>query len=370
VRLISFGGGLRAKAFRLKNTFVVVSPLPTEGAMIPDFASAEHFRKKSLIITAGGPLTNIVASLAGLAVALSFRDSFSTYQEYALSIWIVANGLVGIGNLFIFTDKTPFGTQVSDGAQIWGLRKMTDDDIRERLRSRAMTLGLLEYNLGDKERARAIIDHAIEADDGSTIPASLASAAMIDTGQQERSIAFCRAALDDESLDPIERAIVQNNLAFALYRSSDPDALDEADRLSASALDLLPMLMPVRGTRGSILIAMRRYEEGINMLTDKRFRLESDCHQATVSAIRARGLAELGRQDEARKLIRSARKLDPENEHIAVAETAGRCQERGAGCLQSRGFRSGPAGQLSAAVLVSGRLHPRRIQAFVHLYFQ
>lgn len=78
VPVVSFGGGLRAKVLRFRGTFLILSPTPTEGLIIPAYASGEHFRKKALLITIAGPITNIVMALLGLAALLSFDGRYLT----------------------------------------------------------------------------------------------------------------------------------------------------------------------------------------------------------------------------------------------------------------------------------------------------
>ena len=71
-----------------------------------------------------------------------------------------------------------------------------------------------------------------------------------------------------------------------------------------------------------------RYEEGVELLSDKRFKLETPSHQATVKAMLAIGLAHLGEKERARRSLDAARALDAESHHLAAAEAAIAAAER------------------------------------------
>ncbi len=322
VPAISFGGGLRAKVLRFRNTFILLSPTPSEGLIIPAYSTSEHFRKKALFITAAGPLANAVAALLGMAALISFGNDLSEHSSAAVILWTVLNACLAIANLLSFSHRTAFGVQESDGAQIWGLRKKSDDEIEEILRQRNVILALLEFHLGDKDKSLAIIENDIEHADDSAVTQSLVTATLAETGQLERGITLGRKYLENEELGVMERAMLENNLAFTLFLTNDDEALKEADRLSEKAFNTLPMVLAVKGTRGSVLIATGRFEAGVALLTDKRFRLETPSHQATVNSIRARGLAQLGNRKLASKSLRAARALDPDNRHLPAAEAA------------------------------------------------
>ncbi|MEO1593936.1 MAG: site-2 protease family protein [Pseudomonadota bacterium] len=322
VPAISFGGGLRAKVLRFRDAFLILSPSPSEGMIITTHSTGEHYRKKTFLILLSGPLVNAIAALLGIAALITFWGDLSKYASAGIKLWIWINTYLAITNLFSFSHKTAFGTVQSDGGQMWGLRKKTDEEIEEILRQRNVILASLEFQLGDMEKSLAIIEKAIEDGEDSVHTRSLVTATLAETGQLERGIVINRAYLESTELNVMERALLQNNLAFMLYLTDDDEALKEADTLSQRAMEVLPMIMAVRSTRASVLVATGRVEEGVAMLTDKRFKLETPSHQATVNLIRATGLARLGDREEASKSLNAARSLDPENRHLPEAEAA------------------------------------------------
>src|SRR5690606_22441586 len=119
IPLMSFGGGLRAKTVKLRDMFLLLSPTPSEGLIIPVYTARKHFRKKALAIFFAGPATNIAAALPGLLVLLPEESPhLPDVAEVGLALWTVINLLLGVTNLFPFSSQSSFGEQRSDGAQI------------------------------------------------------------------------------------------------------------------------------------------------------------------------------------------------------------------------------------------------------------
>ncbi len=320
VPVVSFGGGLRTKVLRFGSTFLILSPTPSEGLIVPAYSSPEHFRKKAFAILLGGPLLNTLAALAGLMLHTAMQDNLTDAAGMALYFWIATNGFMAIANLWPFTENTPFGERQSDGLQIWRLFRKTDGEVDDVVEQHSLVLASLEYHLGCHEKALAILETVIERSDDSAVAQSLITATLAETDQLVRGIVLSRRYLESPDLNPMERSILQNNLAYMLYLSGDQSKLAEADELSAGAIEVLPMMLGVRSTRACILIAMGRFEEGVDLLSDERFRLETPGHQATVKSMLAKALAHLGQRERALRSLDAARKLDPASRHLAAAE--------------------------------------------------
>jgi tetratricopeptide (TPR) repeat protein len=323
VPVMSFGGGLRAKVLQFRRTFLILSPTPREGLIIPACESREHFRKKALLITVAGPLANLAMGLLGLFVLLSLEGQhLSNLVGGGIFLWTLINFAFGIGNLAPFSSRTAFGEVKSDGAQILAFRRIPDHDIEKILRHRNILRASIEFAYGEMERCLSIFEEEVASSEDSVLYKTLITAALGETHRVDRGVEVGRRYLVDDSLGLMEKALLQNNLAFTLFLRGNAGDLDEAGELSARAIEVLPMTLSVKGTRGSILIAQGRYREGVELLTDKRFRLETPSHRATVYAIRAEGLARLGELTLARKSLRAAQSLEPANRHLSSAAAA------------------------------------------------
>jgi tetratricopeptide (TPR) repeat protein len=321
VAALSFGGGRLAMILRIGEMFLIVSPVPTEGLIVTRFDTAEGFRKKSAAILGAGPLINLLGAAAGAYVLLATDIAHSHLSTGLWLLWTGYNAILGIANLWPFMTKTVYGPTASDGAQLLGLPSMADEDIQNTLRAQAVILAWLHYVRGDMSAALKLLEDELGLDD-DIVPGSFATALLAETGQLERGIELARRRLARDHLEPTEHTMLQNNLASLLHHSGEAERLKEADRLSAAAIEMLPMMPAVRATRGAVLVATGRFEEGLDLLTDHRFRLETRELRANVDAVRALGLAELGRIAEAERALDNARSLDGSNRYLDTAEAA------------------------------------------------
>jgi hypothetical protein len=284
VAAISFGGGLRGAVFRLGDTFVTISPTPTEGMVVPIYSSAARYRLQAFLILAAGPSANLLAAATLGAILLSFGPGIHGGVRVALAMATGINAAVGLSNLAFFTHRTAFGPQKSDGAQIRELFNRSAEQIEEAIRAGNVVRALLEFQLGDRARALQIVEQEIAQGNVTMHTRTLITAALAETGDLDRAIVLAKEYLADESLELLEKTVLQNNLAYALLIGGIESHLHEADRLSAIAYNAIPMLLAIRSTRGAVLAATGRFREGIDLLSDKRFRLESPLHRARVRA--------------------------------------------------------------------------------------
>lgn len=107
------------------------------------------------------------------------------------------------------------------------------------------------------------------------------------------------------------RVMLFNNIAYADLLSGDARLLDEAEVCSRLALEKHPWNCHFKGTRGSVLIEMGEYDEGLKLLhqalkqhTERQGRALNACFIAIAEARR-------GRPEESRNFFAIARTLDP-----------------------------------------------------------
>jgi tetratricopeptide (TPR) repeat protein len=105
--------------------------------------------------------------------------------------------------------------------------------------------------------------------------------------------------------------LLLNNIAYLNALLRDPALLPEADQFSAEALQHLPWVPAVTGTRGTVLVELGRLEEGIALLkksmalhAEKQGKALNACHIA---------LGEMRRGD-----------LNAARAHLAIARTLDR----------------------------------------------
>ena len=131
---------------------------------------------------------------------------------------------------------------------------------------------------------------------------------------------FSALVQDDERReDPVLRqrhlassAIHLNNLAWADLMLADPGLVVEANVASARAIELLPRVSAIWGTRAFALIATGHFAEGI-ALAQKAFKKERDpMNKASQACVVAIGHARNWRFTESERWHAIARNLDAE----------------------------------------------------------
>jgi tetratricopeptide (TPR) repeat protein len=171
---------------------------------------------------------------------------------------------------------------------------------------------------GALDRAHAAIAPRIAANDLDGTGRVLATAILLTKGSSAEGIDLARRYLAAGDNSEPERAVLMNNLAWALIDAPEgeptPARLAEADQLSAAAMSFLPRMLAVRGTRGAVLVERGEYRAAAELLDDRRFRLDSRRHRSAVKASLALALAGLGELEPADRALREALALDPDND--------------------------------------------------------
>jgi hypothetical protein len=107
------------------------------------------------------------------------------------------------------------------------------------------------------------------------------------------------------------RFILFNNIAYVDMLSGDARLLEEAEVCSRLALEKCPWNFYFKGTRGSVLVEMGQYEDGLKLLhqalkqnKERHGRALNACHIAIAEA-------RCGNLAESRSFFKMARRLDP-----------------------------------------------------------
>jgi len=144
--------------------------------------------------------------------------------------------------------------------------------------------------------------------------------------QQAREVFLKLLAKADQPQN--QRAVYINNLAYAVALSENPAWLEEADAYSKDAYTILSWMPAVVGTRGTVLVALGKYEEGVPLLQKSmedaytpRSKADNACHIAIA-------LARTGKPGEALKYLRLARDLDKKSPILARAEKVVQCSQQ------------------------------------------
>jgi tetratricopeptide (TPR) repeat protein len=114
--------------------------------------------------------------------------------------------------------------------------------------------------------------------------------------------------------------LVANNFAWACFMLDETARLDDADRASAEAHQKLPNAASILGTRGAVLVALGRVEEGKPLLKRALKLHRTRVPKATNLVSLALAALQQGQRKSARKLLKEAREMDPDCELLARGE--------------------------------------------------
>jgi len=127
--------------------------------------------------------------------------------------------------------------------------------------------------------------------------------------------------LHRDSKEPLMRPLMQNNIAYTNVLLGGDELLKEADEFSQAAMTAMSWMPAVRGTRGTVLVAMGRIEEALPMLHDAMMKAVSPSHKASNACIISIAEARRGNLELARNYLEEARKLQPKCSLLSRAET-------------------------------------------------
>jgi Flp pilus assembly protein TadD len=314
-----------------------VRSIPLAGATWIAPKDTRWFRVKRFLSVLAGPAVN-----AGfvIAVVLIWQGSLSNFNLDALPtgprLFLWANAGIVLINLWPHQPKTGFGLP-SDGKQLLQLlsfRKKTIDQVHA---LRFTMEAMICRDQGNFAGARTCCDQGLALYPEDPQLLNLSGINHLDEQNYERGREVFRRLLAKERLPQATRFVLLNNLAYADVLSENPALLSEADACSRDALKALPWVAAVVGTRGTVLVALGRFEEGIRLLKKSMEDAEGPRNKGENSCQLAVAFARTGQREEARKYLELAKSLHPEYRLIERAERA--LQTAGAGnlpgCLSS-----------------------------------
>jgi len=128
--------------------------------------------------------------------------------------------------------------------------------------------------------------------------------------QEARCLFYKQVQLNTS--DPAQNALALNNLAYADIMLGNAELLVEADDCSRKAMEKLPWMAAIKGTRGNVLVELGQIEQGIVLLQESMrdgesasSKAENACHIAVAEKKR-------GNMEECRRYLEMARSLDPD----------------------------------------------------------
>jgi Flp pilus assembly protein TadD len=286
-----------------------VHQLPLGGATLVGSRPTPNIRWKLFFVYLAGPASHALLFFIFLfAMGLVPSDSL----EYRLSkVLAIMNFLSLAMNLIPQQVATPSGMAGTDGWQLTHALSLTEAELNTRYVHYYALEAMRAYQKRDLKSARRWVQQALTLDPDSTAVMNVLGVIQLTSGDHHAARqTFLQLLSTPGASQPGMRYILLNNVAYLDVILGDPSLLPEADQFSAEAVQNVPWEPSFLGTRGAVLAAFGKLEEGSDLLkksislhADPKNKALSVCHLALIEIQR-------GNPAQARKLLSTARSFD------------------------------------------------------------
>ncbi len=290
-----------------------VRAVPLSGATILGGPPASAYRLRLFLIYLAGPLVHAaIAILSWLAMTVVSLLAPGHFLAGFFMVLFWGNLLSLAANLWPRKLASGYGVIGTDGWYLFKLFSMSAADLEMHYATYYGLEALDACRLRDYARAKAWADAGLARH--PTDPRLMNTSGYVYTRMQDYASArqvFVRSLQADSSGSPGLKYMLLNNIAFSDLMASDPSLLPEADEYSGQAYQHIPWEPAIAGTRGGVLVALGRYEEGIPLLKTALAKNPDKAGKAVEACLIAGGEYRRGNPAEARRYLDTARMLDP-----------------------------------------------------------
>jgi hypothetical protein len=310
VHQIVIGLGRPLFKWRCLGILLDVRAIPIAGATWMTPKDTRWFRVKRFLAVLAGPAVN-----AGLALAVIFiwQGGLDRFEFDALPIgprlFLLANAMVAITNLLPYQPKTGFAL-ASDGKQLLQTLSFSKDATRKSHAMRYTMEATICWQQSDVAGIRKWCDQGLALYPEDPHLLNLSGLAHLSDRDYAKAREVFEKLLALENQSAGIRFMFLNNLAYADVLSENPAWLPEADAYSRDAYQALPWSPAIAGTRGTVLVAIGKVEEGVELLKKSLKDAESPRSKAENSCHLSIAFAKTGNRDEARKYLELAGQFD------------------------------------------------------------
>jgi hypothetical protein len=295
--------------------------LPIGGVTFCSPIEVRHLRLKRFLVILAGPLTNVLMVLAVIVIWQGNLRAFDFWQLPELPrLFVWTNGLVLVVNLWPHQPKGAFGAP-TDGKQLLQTLSFKKEFITELQATRFVLEGLACRERLDVAGAREWCDKGLGLYPQEFSLLNLSGINHLDAQRYAEARTVFLQLLAQESKPTGRRYLMLNNVAYAGALSRNPEWLPEADAFSNEAYAALPWVPAIVGTRGTVLVEMGQYPEGIKLLQEAFERADNAVSKGENAAHLAVAHAKNGDLAQGGRYLNLARQLNPSCALISRAES-------------------------------------------------
>ncbi|MGI9592868.1 MAG: hypothetical protein ACR2P8_15980, partial [Myxococcota bacterium] len=269
-------------------------------------------RWRLALLALAGPAVNaaVAAAVWPWLPELTDGPAWRTPGVAVAACWAGANAFIAVTSVLPYRQRSGIGPTPTDGLlALTALFAGPDAIDRWRAARFQLEAGRLCEQRRFAEALQVVRDGLTLLPDDENLQ-SLLGVVLVDVGRTEEARELFLAQLEGESPD-LARALTLNNVAWCDFLSGRDERLEEAEACSEEALRLLPWFPAVQSTRGAVLVWSGRAEEALPLLQRAFEGVEQAAPRASVACVRALGLRQLGRTDQAKQALELAQTLDP-----------------------------------------------------------
>ena len=292
-----------------------VRAFPIDGGTVVTPSGTQGYRWKQALVIAAGPAVNAICLAAALALGPDLRVGRMLDGPALGLVFVAANAFAVMINLLPIRVSTVHGLLPNDGLALLQTPRLDAAAVEEALTVRYI---LEAQSCGDEGRLRdavSWIERGLQRQPYAAALHLAMGSTLALLGQYDEARRRFVHVTQLPGLTPVAQATAWNNIAWADVLMARREGLEEADRLSQQALETVGWTPAFKGTRGAVLVAMGRTEEGLALLFEA---LHEDADEplhpmarATYTAAVALGLLAQGRRHEAARQLDAARRCFP-----------------------------------------------------------
>jgi Tfp pilus assembly protein PilF len=296
--------------------------LPLAGATLIAPKDMRAYRLKKFLVILAGPAVNagLIAGLLLILNATVRNLNFDSLPNWA-GLFIIANVFVLIVNLWPHQPKSGFDMP-TDGKQLLQLVSFSEKARMQVLAQQFALEAFICREQSNLRRARELCDRGLASVPKDVPLLNMSGIVSLDEGRYEEAREIFLKLAQNEKQSPATKFLFLNNLAYADVLTEKADLLQEADSYSREAYAALPWMAVVAGTRGAVLAAMGKHEEGLALLKKSMDDADSPKSKAENACHIASTLVRMGQKAEGEKYLQLARKLDAKCPLLTRAEKA------------------------------------------------
>src|SRR5258706_5729874 len=314
---IRIGFGKQLFETRRLGFLLTLNTFPSIGLTLATPRSKSWWRLQRWAFIFAGPATQLIfLTICYIASARSFYLGYSLpkiFTQFApLESFLVANLFLFLLSIYPRRIKHALGTAYTDGYQLLRIpfSKKNDFDAVKLVLPRLEALEFMRN--GEYSEAMKIYNAEFaKTPDDNSLRHDMAIA-NLQNGEYEKSRELFMELLDSEELNkPVLHNILLNNIAWVSAVVGKKEWIEQADEFSNEAYNSAPNFALFIGTRGTVLVRLGKYKDGI-ILLKKAFKYQSNPDsRAAEACFIAIGEANEGNMKSAQKWIDRARRESP-----------------------------------------------------------